>query len=467
VPFFAAPERATRILFWVAALSFIPALFYYYVGEEAITTISTLELWQTGHWTKRELYGLTLPNEPFANWLIVPLAALTGWSHMLVAARLLTIVATLLTAATAGWLAARLTGDRALGWFTALAYITLFDVLFYRGWLAYLDPLFAFFIFGAIAAAWVACERGRAAWFGVAAVALTCAYLTKAITAYVFYGGAVFVFAFNVQRRRVLLSAPSLAWHAFIAAAPIAWLIAVDGNLSRLLGMFAYTASRFEAGQSGTSAARFVTFPFNVALRLLPGLALAAWFAWRSPRLPVPARNIALMALAIAGLGCLPYWASPQSNVRYLLPVFPLFALAFALAIWHAGERARRLSLGVLAVAVALKCVLAAVAFPLYQHQYRGKNYADTARAIAARVGDASLYTINDTAAGLSIAGYLDAARHPLRAVLWPPKDWTDGFVIAEPPDVAEGTLVERYKLGGDEVLLLCRGKACEAATGP
>ena len=48
----------------------------------------------------------------------------------------MTIAATLGSAALAGWLACTITRDRLTALFVALTYLTLADVLFYRGWLA-------------------------------------------------------------------------------------------------------------------------------------------------------------------------------------------------------------------------------------------------------------------------------------------------------------------------------------------
>ncbi|MGH8616142.1 MAG: ArnT family glycosyltransferase [Burkholderiales bacterium] len=456
-------ERSLRVLLALAAASFIPALFYYAVGEEAVTTISALEMAQNGQWFDRRLYGLPLQHETFSNWLVAAVASVIGWPQVLIAARAVTIAATLGSAALAGWLAGALTRDRATALFVALTYLTLADVLFYRGWLAYVDPVFAFFIFAGIACLWVACERQRAGWLALAVLAMTAAYLTKAITAYVFYGVAFIALAVDARRRRFLLSAPSLVLHLAMAAAPVLWLLAVRGDLSRLTGMLNYTASRFDAGASDVSWTNYAIFPLKLAGRLLPATALAAWCLWRYRGTLGVRRATVVLALAIALINCLPYWASPQSNVRYLLPVFPLFALALGLVVWQAGPRAVKLAVRCMAVMVGLKLLFAVALFPWYQHHYRGKNYADIAAAIQARVGDRTLYTLNDTAAGLSVIGYLDTRRWPAPAIVWAPEGWDNAYAIAEEGDAAQGRVVERFKLGGDEVLLLCRGSACDA----
>src|SRR3989338_6837384 len=108
------PNPSVRLLLIAAALSFLPMMHLYYVGEEAIFPITSMEMAQHGVWLKQYLYGLDVQHNPLFNWLIIPLARLAGWPHVLLVARGLTIAATLGTAAVLAWLAWRLFFDRAL-----------------------------------------------------------------------------------------------------------------------------------------------------------------------------------------------------------------------------------------------------------------------------------------------------------------------------------------------------------------
>ena len=126
-----------------------------------------------------------------------------------------------------------------------------------------------------------------------------------------------------------------------------------------------------------------------------------------------------------------------------------------------AGDAARRSTRQWLAGMIALKLVAAVILFPYYQHQYRGENYALAARDIIERASGHPLYTMADTASGLSVAGYIDARWRQEDPIQWPPEAWSTGFVIAEEADPAIGDISARFKLGGDELFLLCRGAAC------
>lgn len=457
--------RHIKFLALLAALSFVPTLFFYYVGEEAIFPITSLEMWHQGDWARQHLFGLNPQHNPLFNWLIIPLAALIGWEHVLPVTRALTVAATLGTAATVGWLAGRLLRDTAFAWFAALVYLTLADVLLYRGWLAYVDPLFGFFVFAAVATLWVACEVQRPALIAVAVASLTCAFLSKAFTAYVFYGGAALVLMLEPQRRRVLLSAPSLALHAAAALAPVLWLALLPGNSSQGNRMLAEIFAKLMPQGAFEYLQQLAGFPAETVLRLSPAILLVAYFAWRR-RAAVDARFRPHLKTAawIALISYLPYWLAPHSAIRYLVPVYPVIALVFAILMWCNGGEALKVVRRWLAGIIAIKIVAALFLFPYYQAHYRGENYAVAARDILNRSGGHSLYTTNDSASGLSVAGYIDAWRHPQPPIRWAPERWESGFVITRVATPELGKVAASYVLGGNELYLLCRGVACQAA---
>src|SRR5512134_138565 len=155
-------ERAARgasLLFAAAVLSSLAALPLYFVGEEAILANSAMEMAYRGDWVRHWLYGMDGQHATGAQWLVIPLASLAGWEHVLQVTRLVMIAATAATGAMLGLLALRLYGDAVLAALAAAVYVTLGDVLFYRGWLGYRDPLFACFVFSSVAALWIAARE--------------------------------------------------------------------------------------------------------------------------------------------------------------------------------------------------------------------------------------------------------------------------------------------------------------------
>jgi 4-amino-4-deoxy-L-arabinose transferase-like glycosyltransferase len=454
--------RALRWMVIVAAVSYAPALAFYYVGEEAIFPISALEMWTNGDWIRQHMYGSNLQHNPLFNWLIIPLASAVGWQFMLPVARAIAIAATLATAAMLGGLTLKLLHDRALAWFAALVYLTMADVALYRGWLAYVDPLFGMFVFGAIAALWLACAEERPVLLVIAVASLTCAFMSKAFTAYVFYATAVFVLLFTQSGRRVLLGRVSIAMHLLALLAPFAWLHWVPGTGGQGVRMFSEIVAKLMPESIFQYLRQLTAFPAESLLRVAPALPLAAYYAWRQ-RMSLTAEPVLAVAAAMAFLCYLPYWLAPVSGIRYLLPIYPLIALASAIVLWRAGEAALKMSGRWLAGMLVVKLIAVTAVFPWYQSHYRGENYALAARDIIARTAGHPLYINDVSASGMSVAGYIDATIHPAPPITRPPAQWASGFVIeyAENPQI--GRTYRHYPLAANNLYLLCRGAACEA----
>jgi 4-amino-4-deoxy-L-arabinose transferase-like glycosyltransferase len=450
-------------LYLVAVATFLPAIGFHYVGEEAIFPISSLEMWHRGEWIEQLFYGSSLKHNPLFNWMIIPLASLAGWEHMLAVTRAITIAATAGTGLVVAWLCNALYRDSAFAAFAAVVYLTLADVFFYRGWLAYADPLFAFFVVAAIAALWVACLRQSAGWLVLAVSALTCAFMTKALTAYAFYAGAALVLLAEGRYRAFLLRPVSWVVHATGAAAALAWLYFLPQNTGQGGRMFEEIVTKLAPASFVEYGLKLVAYPLDTLLHVGP-LVLVAAYLYRKKKGAMEDSPHGRTALAIALVNYLPYWLAPQSSMRYLLPLYPLAAVALARFLWMRGgaTTARRWILGIIAV----KIVAVLVAFPYYQSRYRGENFEAAARDIMQRTAGQPLYANNVSASGMSVTAHLDILRLPAAPLTFAPPRWETGFVMAYTPDPELGRVAKEYRLGGNTLYLLCRGAAC-AATQP
>lgn len=465
-----ASEISARRLWWwyaAAAAAFIPTIAFHYVGEEAIHPKAALEMWHRGEWVQQILVGLNHQHNPLFNWIIIALCQLVGWEWMLQVARVVTIAATIGTGLVLAWLALRVFGDRRFAAWTAVVYLLLEDVALFRGWLAYVDPLFGFFVFSSIACLWVACRERRIELLALGVAALVLGFLVKAFTAFVFYGVAVFVLLLDRESRRVLLTPASIAIHAAGAAAVAVWLGIVPANEGQGPRMFKEIVDKLGFAGMRDYAVKLVTYAAETALKTSPAALLALYYARKRPWREDPARAALATAAAITLLNYLPYWLAPQSHSRYLVPIFPLAALVFARVIWSAGSAARLVTLRWFAGLLALKLVLALALFPYYQKIYRGDNFATVAQDIFDRTGEFPLYTTNVTASGLSVAANLDILRLPKPPVAWPPPEWDRGFVISDKAAPGMDKVFTQYRLGGKDLYLLCRGAACGKGAVP
>lgn len=454
-------EKTWWWLYAAAAVGLYTTLTLPYLGEEAVYTITSLEMRLNENPFVTTLYGTNYGRPPLLNWLMIPLTEVLGWERVLLSSRLIAATATVVTALVLAWLAYHLTRERVLAASSAALYLSG-DVLFYRGWLAYADPLFTLFVFGGIACLWVALLRTRPVLLWPAVLLVSCGFLAKVQTAFLFYGTALAVLALDRDHRKVLLGAQSLAAHAAAAAALIALnMVFAKGSYSG--GTVTDIVLKVKTADLGDYLKQLVTFPLETVLRFAPVSMLALYYLWRkrgSAGAPVTPEFPWRTLLAILALGYLPYWLGPKTHIRYIMPLYPLAALALTAALWRLGERPLRMAVRWLIAAIVLRYALGLVLFPLYQQQHRG-DYAATAARITETTRGFPLYATDVSSTGLIVTALLDQQRFPQPYLRWPEPDWNDGFVLSYTPDPQKGQLSASYKHGGNTLYLLCRGTAC------
>lgn len=455
--------QRSKILLLLALVSFLPVLSFYIVGEEGIYTISSMEMWLNDNWMIQTLYAQDLNRPPLMNWLVIPIAHLLGWSHVLVAARLVSITATLGMAAWLYWLCIKLYADKAFALFAALTCLALADLLLYRGWLAYTDPTFSFFTFGAIATLWIASLERHKIWLLVSVGLISCALLSKAFTAYIFYGTTIFVLLLKRETRSYLLKPTALLILSSALIVPYLWFSSLPQTHGHSASMLNEITRKLSVQDLSSYLSHFAQFPIDVLIRLSPALLVAIFLLLRKRVHPDPA-NVGRLHIAIwiAGLAALPYWLAPQGGIRYLMPIYPVVALISADIIWRSGQAGRDLAMKWFAVVIALKFLFSLILFPYYQTQYRGQNYVIAAQDIMERTRNFPLYAMDDRSIGLCISSYIDQFHYPLAPLTIPPKDFSDGYVLAKDINPDIGQLAESYKVAADEIFLLCKGAACD-----
>lgn len=458
--------RQWWLLYAVAIGSFVPTFGYYLVGEEGILLNSSLEMWQRGDWLRLWLYGVDAQHGVFANWLIIMGSSVVGWAHAPGVVRAIMIASTAISGLMVAFLLQRLYRNTAVAAavapLAAAITVTFIDILLYRGWLGYRDPLLAMLIMGAITALWMAVETRRAMWLAGTLVCATAAFLTKGIIAYAFIGAAALVFLCQREGRAVLLRPVPLLLAAATLGMPLLWSYWTAGDQAHNARMTAEIADKLMPLGIGAYLQKLITYPLDAVLRLAPVSLLLLWWAWRGRGLNgLLSESPVRIALAIAVMSFVPFWLAPQSHFRYVMPILPLLALVLAVTVCRLGDAAVRTALRWMWAVVALKLVLATVLFPIYQHKVRGENYALAAREVLQRTAGFPLYTQDVSAAGLSVTAYMNIQRLPQPVLTYAPAQWDNGFAISNLPDEKLGNVAEKYPLAGDTLYLLCRGTAC------
>lgn len=457
-------KNSSIILKWLfifAIASFFLSLFLPYVGEEAGYTISAYEMWFHHHYLYPTTYGLAYWRPPLFNWLIICFASLIGWEHMLVASRLVTALATIATSFMLMWLANRLFKTPYFGLFAALVYLTS-DALFYHGWLAYSDPLFAFFVVSAISFLWIANLERRYVFVWVSVVALIAAFMTKALTAYVFYSiSFIFIVYFNGKLKAFLLRPFNALPYLFPIFFYFFWNISSHNTTE--IGMWTDIFNKFHTFYWRGYIQQIIIFPLEVVCRFLPASGLAIYyFVKRKFKEITFNQHLIEILLGITLLNFIPYWLAPHTSIRYILPLYPFIALLLAIELWHLPKRQLKTIIYLLALAILVKYVVLALMY-YYQLYYRG-DYTVAAKQIFVRTKRFPVYSNDSVATGLSVTAEIDRLIYPsppLRDAQFAKEK--NYFVINDKIDPKLGRLYKRINLGkqGTNIYLLCQGNAC------
>lgn len=448
-------------LLTLAILSFFLTLFLPYIGEEAVYTISSYEMWYNHHYLCPTIYGLTYWRTPLFNWLIICFANLLGWKHMLVASRFIVASATVATSFIVMWLANRVFKIPGFGLFVALVYLTS-DALFYHGWLAYSDPLFAFFIVGAISFLWLANLEQRSVFVWLSVFFLIAAFMTKALTAYVFYIiSFIFIIHYDGKSKAFLLKAINFLPYLFSIFFYFLWNISSQKITET--GMWADIFSKFHAVYWHEYIQQIIFFPLEVFFRFLPASGLMSYYFVKQKFAKMNFNVSAINTLSgLIFFNFIPYWLAPHTSIRYLLPLFPFIALLLAISLWYLSKGQLKIIVFWLGLTILLKYVEIGI-FYYYQTYYRG-DYTQIARQVLMQTQGYRVYSNDFVATGLSISAEIDKLLYPYPPLLniqfAKEKNY---FVINDKIASKLGKLYKDIKIGkqGTHLYLLCQGIAC------
>jgi len=295
---------------------------------------------------------------------------------------------------------------------------------------------------------------------------VSCALLTKAFTAYIFYATVILVLLWQDNSRKFLLTPISLLILCSTLIAPYTWFSSLPHQGAQSSSMMLNEILIKLIPENGWEyVQRLFIYPLETAFWLSPAALLAAYLLLKNRICESETSAHFKNTLFITVLTILPYWLAPQGGIRYLLPVYPMVALVCARYIWRAGEVARNLALRWFAGVIVFKFLFALVLFPYYQHAYRGENYVATAHIISKQTAGFPLYGKDFRSTGENIIGQINIDRLPLAPIQQPPDNWDNGFWLGPDADDKIGNVVEKFVVAKDEFYLLCRGAACLSNT--
>ncbi len=460
------------IIFWgwliAAQLSFLTTLFLPYQGEEAVYTLTSIEMLFNKSIFVSTLYGENYARPPLFNWLIVPIANLIGWDQVLVASRLVTMLSTLATGFVLIAFANKLYKNTIFSIFVALIFMSG-DVLFRRGWLAYADPLFSFYVFSAIVCLWIYIKERRPILLLLAGISLIASFLTKALTGYVFYGITVAVLFFRSKEKKLFLKPYFILLHVVVLVFPLFWnhylSQGADGG-----AMIRDIITKFNLINLKQYVCKVIFYPADTFFRWLPISGLLAYFGIpeyykkkKGVQIPNLKDHDFITVILIFALNYLPYWMAPETHVRYLLPLYPFVALILGHLLWSMGQQKVKIAFYCMALCIVFRFVAGLCVFPYYERHFRG-DYRMVARDILQLIEEQPIYATTHLTPALSVVAELDVLRLPKTPVKQPRDHFDHGFVITAIPDFPNTKVFKEYRLGNCLLYLLCRGNACDKA---
>ncbi|MCX7123756.1 MAG: hypothetical protein NTV32_08885 [Gammaproteobacteria bacterium] len=410
-------EKKLTWLFVIACLSFIPTLFIGYVGEEGLYTISSYEMVYSHHYLTPLFLGGVYWRPPLFNWLIISIAQCLGWTHMLIASRLVTALATLGTSFLLLHLSRVLFKNKPLSYLIAAIYLTS-DAGLYHGWIAYADPLYTFLGFAAVTCLWLSILQNRLIYFIASLFFLSAAYLTKALTVYAFYFSMLAGLAWYYKaQRRIALSPTRLILLALALSLPFLWAKITHNQNGE--GMLNDIVQKLSISPESTPS--FSNYLLNAGLfllaffyKLFPISFLFFYFLiqkrFAEYRHFRGARE-ALFALTMAGLNFIPYCLSPETHEpRYIMMIYPFVSLFLGVFFWNLNQ----LKPVILWIAglLLIKGIVICIGLPIYNIEYRG-DYSKTAMMILNKTKNTPLYSIDGSATGESVLAFMDLQHAP------------------------------------------------------
>lgn len=445
-----------KILVWTiccAALSFIPTLFLPHFGEEGVYTITTQEMLFANYYWDPIIYGGYYDRPPMFNWLMIGVAYIVGHNNILLAARIVTALATMGIAFFTGFLTLRVTKNKIFSLWSVAIFLSG-DLLFRRGWMAYADPVFSFFTFASTALLWLALQEKQTRWLFFSCICLFAAYLSKVYTVFVFYGLASLVLLWKIKgSRKVLFSSRSFIYHGLVIFGVYMWS---KHNFSgNLFSTVENVGQLYDFANLLAYAKKVLFFPLNCIFLMLPTSLIVIWGLFIKKERVTYKDNFFQITCLILLLNVLPYWLSPRLHVRYLISLYPLMAIALGYLIMQMRGKLQSLATTMLLVAVGIKFLIAFFWYPYEQTVLKG-DAKQVAQQMLKIVGENDLYIADSTSIGLRVAAEINKLRYPAKPLNSPNHslDYNkNGFIIGRQADKSIYT-EKRFALGKESLAL-------------
>jgi len=443
-----------KAILFAALFMLLPLPVMQYVGEESYYTLGAYEMFVRGIWWHQSLFGSDIPKTPFFPWMIIAVSHVTGWEHLDIAPRIVSVFSSWGTAFIAFKMARRLYPQHAhAGWMAALIYLTMGEVSFWYGWLGYVDATFSFFIFAAITCLWVAIEDQRPAFCFLSFVMISLAFMVKNISCYAILGIASLVLLHRYHRWQ-LLKHPVFVVSALLAIS-VPWLyqhyiIHSASNATMAVG---HALDNFRGYSFLAYFKHWFTYPVLFFARAFPVTVLLLWFYWQQrQRYRMDTSLVTLIWLLTATMA--PFWLSAGGTPRYLIPFYGLLTLLLSGFVLQLDIKKTSIAFKVMVLIIILKVPYSLAVLPYIKDWRPERDIRAVVEEISTITQQHSIRTMNDVATGLSIAAYLDVQLPPEKYIRWYNGSEHQVYIMAEVKTPNFGKLIKIWHLRGDHVYL-------------
>ncbi len=437
--------RVCQVYCLLAITSLFATLWLPFVGEEAVYTGSSFEMWYHKHffipYLGSEVYG----RPPLFNWSIIFGAHLAGWEHALVISRAISALCSCLTATIIAWFTTTYWNKAPIGWSAAAIYLTG-DILFKRGWIAYCEPMFTLWIISSILLLLLATQKKNLLFLILSLLSVSLAFLTKAITAYTFYGIAFVVLTTQADHRCWLLKRQHFIWYLISFAIPISWILAFQSNQHQHT-LVHDVLSKFQIESVELYLLRIFTHPIESIIHMLPFSLLPIYAYLKKEKyinLPLNIKENPLLWIAL--LNYIPYWLSPHNHtLRYVTPIYPIISVL--LAYYLIENRKYYIGKIFFMLTIALKALSVAYFYLFFSNSVL-INYQFVAKDILNIAKGAPLHFQYASCETLSVLFHLNILRYP-KPPLARPNKYCNGYIISG-PKLKGHTVVKQYQVRPD-----------------
>jgi len=449
------PQPTPKTLTLFAGLAMLlPLPVMQYVAEESYYTLGAYEMFVSGDWWHQSIFGMYWPKTPLYNWLIVAVAQLIGWENLHIAARIVSVSATLGSATVVFFMTRRFYPVHAdLPWRAALIYLTMGEVFFWYGWLGYADATFGFFIFAAIACLWIAIEDISLPWLLLSALLIALAFFTKNISCYLMYISAGLVLIYRYRHWKLLLNplyiVPVLAAFSF----PWVYQNIILGGGSNTGVAVGDALRNFIGYDILVYLKHWLTYPLLFLSRAFPVTLLLLWFYFRDKQ-RYSLDHVQCTLVMILILCLFPYWLSATGTPRYLIPFYGLLALLLTGLTLQLDKRKVAVVFKTLLIIIVLKIPFSFAVLPYIKDWRPERDIVAVVEDIMQISKGKPVRTLDDVSTGLSIGAYIDVRTPHDQFVRWYDGKEKQVYILSEVKDPKLGKLVKYWRLQGNHTYL-------------